>query len=333
MIKVWCVILSVFMLGVNAQEKDTIAEISPEMTRSLGRGLKSLASKQQPDGSWRGNYGRNVGETSLCIMSFMSMGHLPGEGEFGHIVGKGVQWVLKQAKPSGLIQYTQGQQEQAAVMYGHALATLMLSEAWGQTRRKDVGKVLRNAVNLILQVQGKKGGWGYKSVPEDGDTSVCVMQVFALKSAQDAGIYVPSATIEKALKLIKTRYNSTEAMFGYSSTRISEQHSGSSAAGTCIMQICGENDKTYTEKPLEKLHEIMGRINKAKIGHKPYFLYYSSVASFNNGSRFYRPWVKLLEPYLLDKQNKDGSWGTHYQTAFCILAASLPFQYIPVYQK
>ena len=317
-----------------AQDRDTVAPISNQMTQSLGKAMKHLASSQQPDGSWTGNYGMNVGETSLCIMAFMSMGHLPGEGEYGHVVGKGVHWVLQQAKPSGLIQFTGGQSKQAPVMYGHALATLMLSEAWGQTRREDVGKVLRNAVNLILQVQGPRGGWGYKSKPEDGDTSVCVMQVFALKSAQDAGIYVPQATIQKALNLIKTRFNPGKKMFGYNSSNISNHLLGSSAAGTCIMQICGEKEKQYTSESLASLHEIMKNdLDKSGTGHKNYFLYYASVASYNSGNRFYRPWVQMLEPYLLKKQKKDGGWGQHHQTAFCILAASLPFQYIPVYQK
>ena len=274
-------------------DRDTVAPISAEMNQALAKGLKHLASKQSPDGCWVGQYGKNVGETSLCLMAFMSLGHLPGEGEYGHIVGKGVHWVLDQAKPSGLIQFTGGQSKQAPVMYGHALATLMLSEAWGQTRRKDVGKVLRNAVNLILQVQGPKGGWGYKSVPEDGDTSVCVMQILALKSAQDAGIYVPSATIEKALNLIKTRFNEDKKMFGYRSTQIQNGLLGSSAAGTCIMQICGEKDKKYTKDSLEQLHIIMDNdLDKSGCNHKNYFLYYASVASFNAGNASYKPWLK-----------------------------------------
>ena len=219
-------------------------------------------------------------------------------------------------------------------MYGHALATLMLSEAWGQTRRKDVGKVLRNAVKLILQVQGKKGGWGYKSKPEDGDTSICVMQVIALKSAKDAGIYVPSVTIAKALSLIKTRYDKKQHMFGYSRAKGSMGHLGSSAAGACIMQICGEKDEQFTKQPLVKVHKIMSNgLDKSGCSHKNYFLYYASVASYNHGNGMYKSWTKMMEPYLLKKQQKNGGWGGLYKTAFTILAGSLPFQYLPVYQK
>ena len=326
-------ILSLLIVNLPAADRDTIAQISPEMTKALNKGLKYLASQQKPDGSWSAQYGKNVGETSLCLMAFMAQGHLPGEGEYGKVVGKGVHWVLQQAKPSGLIQFTE-QSYQAAVMYGHALATLMLSEAWGQTRRKDVGKVLRNAVKLILQVQGPKGGWGYKSKPQDGDTSVCVMQVIALKSAQDAGIYVPEATIKKALTFIKTRYNEKKKMFGYSNTNIDPKLIGSSAAGTCIMIICGEQDKKYTNESLVPLHDIMKKdLDKSQCSHKAYFMYYASVASFLSGSETYKPWAKMLDEYLLKKQEAKGSWGHLYKTAFCVLAGSLPYQYLPVYQK
>jgi len=313
--------------------QETIVPISPALTKSLHKGLNQLASEQREDGSWQGSYGRNVGETSLCLMAFMAMGNLPGEGEYGHVVSKGVDWIIKQAKPNGLIQYT-NQERQAAVMYGHALATLMLSEAWGQSQNPKVGKVLRNAVKLILEVQGPKGGWGYKSVPYDGDTSVCVMQVIALKSAQEAGIYVPQKTIQKALSLIKTRFNEGSKMYGYTSTNISKNHYGSSAAGTCIMFICGEQEDKYTEQAVDSILKIMKNDpKKQKVGHIPYFLYYGSVASYFQGGDNYRQWAQHLEEYLIREQRKSGEWGSYYQTAFCILAASLPFQYIPVYQK
>ncbi|WDE96534.1 terpene cyclase/mutase family protein [Lentisphaera profundi] len=328
--KVFLCLLSFVFFG-NAQE--TIVPISADLSQSLKRGLKYLSSEQREDGAWQGSHGKNVGEVSLCLMAFMAMGNLPGEGDYGHVVNKGVDWIVKQAKPNGLIQYS-NQEKQAAVMYGHALATLMLSEAWGQSQNPKVGKVLRNAVKLILEVQGPKGGWGYKSIPHDGDTSVCVMQVIALKSAQEAGIYVPRATIQKALSLIKTRYNEGSKMYGYSSTNISKNHYGSSAAGTCIMFICGVKETKYTSEAVESILKIMkDDPKKQKVGHIPYFLYYGSVASYFQGGDNYREWAKLLESYLIRDQRKSGEWGTYYQTAFCVLAGSLPYQYIPVYQK
>jgi hypothetical protein len=265
----------------------------------------------------------------------MSMGNLPGEGEHGVAVAKGVNWILKQSKDSGLIQYTE-QSRQAAVMYGHALATLMLSEVWGQSRRKDVGEVLRKAVDLIIKVQGPRGGWNYQSVPKDGDTSVCVMQIFALQSAHQAGIYVPQETIKRALSLIKTRYNKGERIYGYNNTHWNPGHMGSSAAGTCIMQICGVDDDErdlYIDQPLSKIIEILEK-DQVKGGFVYYYFYYTSVASYNSGGEAYKRWMKVFELNLLGAQEKDGSWGRQiFNTSFAVLAGALPYRYIPVYQK
>ena len=69
------------MLLSSAAQRDTVAPISADMHQALAKGLKHLASKQLPDGAWNGGHGKNVGETSLCLMAFMALGHLPGEGE------------------------------------------------------------------------------------------------------------------------------------------------------------------------------------------------------------------------------------------------------------
>ena len=310
--------------------EDTSVTISPEVERAIERGLAALAEQQKVDGSWEGGHGKNVGETSLCIMAFMSTGNLPGEGAYGETVAKALNWVIKQAKPSGLIEYDK-QTRRAAAMYGHALATLMLSEVWGQTRRQDVGKVLRNAVQLILQVQGPAGGWGYQPIPKDGDTSVCVMQMFALKSASEAGIHVPGAVITNALDLVKERLNETNNMFGYPHTGDAHLgHWGSSAAGTCIMQICDEKDPKYVREPRLKLTELM-KTNKSN-KFLFYFAYYGSVACYYAGGEEYKAWKQVMEPRILKEQKKEGSWGDHYKTAFAVLALALPYRYIPIYQ-
>ena len=322
-------ILLLVSVALYANE-DTSVTISLEVERAIERGLAALAEQQKVDGSWEGGYGKNVGETSLCIMAFMSKGNLPGEGAYGETVAKALNWVIKQAKPSGLIEYDK-QTRRAPAMYGHALATLMLSEVWGQTRRQDVGKVLRNAVQLILQVQGPAGGWGYKTKPEDGDTSVCVMQIFALKSASEAGIHVPDAVITKALDLVKKRLNETNNMFGYHGPEQANlSHWGSSAAGTCIMHICGEKDPKYIKNPQLKLTELMETNKSTK--HLFYFAYYGSVSSYYAGGEEYRAWKQVMEPRILKEQKKEGSWGDHYKTAFAVLALALPSRYIPIYQ-
>ena len=319
---------------------DKTVNISPALTASINFTLADLARKQNEDGSWSGNYGKNVGETSLCILAFMALGNLPGEGKYGSNVTRGVNWILEQSQASGLIQYT-NQTKQAPAMYGHALSTLMLSEVWGQTRHKrgpkDVGNVLRKAADLIVQVQGPKGGWGYRSSPQDGDTSVCVMQMIALKSAQEAGIYVPDRTIEKAINLIKTRYDEKFGGYGYNSNRFRMNLAGSSAAGTCIMLITGEKEEKYTKRALESTMGLLEKHVKgegAKPGHTNYYMYYTSVCAYAAGDKSFARWMKTAEPYLL-KMRRGKGWATNapYNAAFCVLAAALPYRYLPIYQR
>ncbi len=324
-----CFLMTIGAVWFSAQAADDVeVTISPQVEQAVGKGLAFLATTQNADGSWSGRYGKNVGETSLCIMAFMSMGNLPGEGKYGHIAAKGLNWIIKQAKPSGLIEHDQSGRE-APVMYGHALSTLMLSEVWGQTRRQDVGEVLRKAVTLITQVQGPQGGWNYKSIPRDGDTSVCVMQMFALKSAYEAGIYIPGGTIQKALTLIKKRYDKGKRMFGYRNSSANPSQVGSSAAGVCIMHIVGEEAPEYTTTPRAKLIDVM---KGDKQSHFYYFTYYGSVSCYYGGGDEYREWKKAMEAKVLKKQRSNGSWGNHYESAFAILALALPYRYIPIYQ-
>ncbi|NQZ69163.1 MAG: terpene cyclase/mutase family protein [Lentisphaeria bacterium] len=328
-----CLLIGFGSFSASANE-DTKINMSPKLERAIERGLKGLAKAQGTDGSWAGIYGKNVGENSLVLMAFMSMGNLPGEGKYGDVVAKGVNYIVKQAKSNGLIQNSEGSKGPA--MYGHALSTLMLSEAWGQTRRKDIGKVLRKAVSLILKVQGPQGGWDYKAVPRDGDTSVCVMQMFALKSAHEAGIYVPDAVIQKAVKLVKKRYNPKTKGFGYRDANFKPgQHVGSSAAGTCIIHICGVKDKAFLVPPLNTLYKQFETVVKGgRMSHFYYFYYYGSVASYYYGGEHYKKWAKLQEKWALSHQQKQGGWSSkHYQNAFIILGSALPYRYLPIYQN
>lgn len=317
--------------------EDAAVEITPKMEERIKRGLEFLAKRQNEDGSWSSSYGKNVGEVSLALLAFMAMGNLPGEGEYGSTVAKGVNWIMAQSQPNGVIQYN-GQKQQAPVMYGHALATLMLSEAWGQTRRPDVGQVLRKAVDLIIKVQGPRGGWNYESVPKDGDTSVCVMQIIALKSAQEAGIYVPKETIETAIKLIKTRFDAKVFGYGYNNNHFNPGHGGSSAAGATIMLICGIKDgpegEKYSLKPVQFHIDILSGKKKAPgLGWAPYFWYYSSVSAYAAGEKYFKQCVEAIDGATAKAQRREGGWGDIWATGFAILSQAMPYRYLPIYQR
>ena len=80
--------------------------VTEEQRVAVERGLAWLASKQQSDGSWYGKVGYklnsdyretdeggHVGVTSLACMAFLASGHLPGRGQYGEVVERGLDFV------------------------------------------------------------------------------------------------------------------------------------------------------------------------------------------------------------------------------------------------
>ena len=54
-----------------------------EVDESINRALKWLATQQEEDGSFPSIQNGQPGVTGLCMMAFLSQGHIPGEGEYG----------------------------------------------------------------------------------------------------------------------------------------------------------------------------------------------------------------------------------------------------------
>src|SRR5262249_46366900 len=99
---------------------------------AVDRGLAYLASNQDREGAGSAGYrGKNSAITALIVMAFMSAGHIPGEGKYGHHIKRGIECVLRSQAPNGLIA-SEGHYE----MYQHGICTLMLAEVVGMTEGK-----------------------------------------------------------------------------------------------------------------------------------------------------------------------------------------------------
>ena len=113
---------------VGAENKPAKNEITPELTKSVQRGLAFLASSQNDDGSFgRGRYGRHVGIAALAALAFMADGNLPGRGRYGEQVSHALEYVLNNKSESGLL----AAESTTGPMYGHGFATLFLGEVYG----------------------------------------------------------------------------------------------------------------------------------------------------------------------------------------------------------
>src|SRR5205823_3961046 len=101
-------------------------EVTPQSEAALERGLSWLARNQGPEGNWESN---DLGLVSMGALAFLSSGHTPGRGKYGDTVERALEYVLKNAKPSGLLNISNGQRD----MYNHGLAAFVLGQAHGMT--------------------------------------------------------------------------------------------------------------------------------------------------------------------------------------------------------
>src|SRR5271156_1057942 len=155
-------------------------EITPQSEAALDRGLSWLAQNQGPEGNWDTN---DLGLVSMGALAFLAAGNTPGRGKYGQNVDRALGYVLKHAKPSGLLNIADGHRD----MYNHGLSTFVLGQAYGMTSDTRIGSVLEKALKLIANTQCRDGGWDYFSNSQDNghDLSLAVMQAKALRSAGD----------------------------------------------------------------------------------------------------------------------------------------------------
>ena len=223
-------------------------KIDEETKKAINRGLEWLAAKQNQDGSFsEGSYQHNTAITSFAMLAFMSQGHLPNQGLYGPEVAKAARFLVsaavKENKTNKKYSYLIG--ARGGNMYCHGMATLALCELYGQTGDDDLKTTIREAVDLIIDSQNPQGGWRYAPAPTGADISVTIMQVMALRSAKNAGLHVPDATMKKAIEYIKKCYNKQDGGFSYMPGGRAPGFART-AAGMCVLFLSGE----YTAKEI-----------------------------------------------------------------------------------
>tara|TARA_E500000318_G_scaffold5598_2_gene5841 strand:- start:168071 stop:169120 length:1050 start_codon:yes stop_codon:yes gene_type:complete len=326
--------------GGGAQNNPLTQEITPALDEAVSAGIAYLAQTQQPDGAWEsGRYGKNVAITSLACLALMSDGHMPGRGELGDVVDRGVDFILSTSKESGLIT----SEANNGPMYGHGFATLFLGEVYGMTpggdnsRADRVHEALVKAVRLIEQTQNEEGGWRYNPVPYDADVSVTICQIMALRSARNAGIEVNAQVIDRAVEYVRLCQN-PDGGFKY------QLGSGNSAwprtaAGVASLFYAGIYEDDAIDNGLEYLNKnaLPGSTSPSR-SHYFYGQYYAVQAMYLAGGESWEIWWPAVRAELIAAQNDDGSWddrsvGPPYGTAMALIVLQMPKRYLPIFQK
>jgi len=302
---------------------------------SIDRALEYLAKNQLDDGAWPSANGRNNGINAICLLAFMGAGHVPDRGPYRHIVNRAVQFLASTQNEKGL--YASPNPSHGP-MYEHALATLAMIEAYGGLPSKSMRTSVQKAVDLIVNSQSPVGGWRYHPVPQDADLSVTVMQVVALRAAQNARLHVPEATMDRALKYVRA---CAVPSGGFAYQPGGGPAPARSAAGMLCLQLLGAYDDPAVEKCITYLSYTPF---DQRIGHFYYLAYYAMQSHFQAGGDAWAKWHPVARDFFLEHQNEDGSWPGYseqkfngpancYSTGFATMALTVYLHYLPAYQR
>ncbi len=323
---------------------ESTEQLTPAAAAAVKKAVAWLANNQRADGTFPGNHGNSSGVTGACAIALMSQGHLPGTGEYGVQTAKAIKFILDTAQPDGLLY--QAWMGGHGPMYFHGLATLALAEAWGQTGDRRTREALRKAIDLICATQNQKGGWRYQAKISDDDLSVSVFQLMALRAARDAGMDVPKEVIDAGIEYVKSCHNpkgqGKDGGFGY--TPGGGSGFARSAAGVTSLQVAGDYRASEVVEGIEYLMTFKPMTDRKADNEEWYHygLYYTAMGMYQaqslgaQGKRWWNTWYPAAVRDLLDRQKPDGNWQGNfeaYDTAMGVLVLTIPYRYLPIYQK
>lgn len=320
---------------------------SLEVSAAVERGTAYLISRVNADGSIANGQRYPTASTSLSIMALTAVGHQPTDPTSeGKVLRDALRFILHKDRQTedGYFGLSDNSR-----MYGHGITTLMLCEMIGMGIDAAQDRLIREraerAIDLILKAQAVKkrsaqfvGGWRYEPSSRDADLSITVWQVMALRAAKAAGIDVPAKAIDDAVEYLERSYKQTGASvggFGYEPGQ--HPRYATTAAGLLAMQVCGRYDHKQVKGAARFLRDL---------GPQPqeqwfyYGSYYYAVGMDQTGKDHGDHAAQRIWDTLSRLQRSDGSWAgrSHetdpvYATSLAVLALSVRYHYLPIYQR
>jgi hypothetical protein len=322
-------------------------EVTPASELALERGLEWLARNQGPQGNWESN---DLGLVGMGTLAFLAAGHMPGRGKYGAVVDRSLDYMLKNAKPSGLLNIANAQRD----MYNHGLATFVLGQAHGMTRDPRMAKVLERSLKLIYDTQCDDGGWDYRSRRQSRGHDLSL------------GLEVPPEVVQLAIQSVRGYYRANNGARGVDNPKAREgagqfTYSGSrgttamAAAGVVCLQEYGQYDDWRIPKNMEIIKREVGRLRapQRRDGRLPvdaYTMYYVGQAMYQVGGEHWKELYPVVRDHLTQSQSRkpgdpreDGWWtdtrhvsgkpGRLYGTAVACFILAMPNRYLPILQE
>jgi hypothetical protein len=320
---------------------------TPKSEEAVELALHWLAVHQRIDGSWNFNHlsdacqhycthpgseGSTTASTGLALLPFLGAGYTHKQGEHMDVVQRGLNYI----KSRGM-RISYGYDLRDGSMYGHALATIALCEAYGMTHDADLKEAAQGALDYIAYVQDNHtGGWRYNP-GESGDTTVTGWMLMGLKSGQMARLNVQSPAILGAEKFLDSVQNQDGSQYGYQSRK-------PRPTTTAVGLLC----RMYTGWRRDNPGLVKGVAYLGKLGPSEdslYFDYYATQVLFHWGGPGWDAWNRKMREQLISSQERvghqAGSWyfaspqsaagGRLYNTAMATMILEVYYRFMPLY--
>ena len=343
-------------------------EVTSASEEAAELGLKWLARNQGKEGNWDS---KDLGLVSVGALAFLSAGHTTETGKYRENVRRALDYVLVNAKPSGLLNITGSRRD----MYNHGLSTFVLTQAYGMTNDRRIAPALKKAIKVIIDTQCRDGGWDYvaKRQSRGHDLSLAVMQAKALRGAMDIGIHIPSETVAMAIRSVQGYYRTSGKNPDGQAQRHGWRHElarypgrftysggGSTTAMAAAGAVCLQEFGRYGDFRIYRsvqgvLDDIKNRmkIQPGKVPFDAYTMYYVSQALYQVGGKQWQDGYPRIRKALVQSQNRQtqgdyrggayyGSWagsrvggkpGQLFGTAVAVFALNIPNRYLPILQQ
>jgi len=290
----------------------------------------------------------------------MSAGHMPDRGKYGANVRRALDYIVANAKPSGLLNISNHD------MYNHGLSVFVLTQAFGMTNDRRIGEAVNRGVKLIIDVQCEDGGWDYKAVRQRNghDLSLAVMQAKALRGAMDMGLEISPGVIDLAIRSVREHYKpmgqpdgkhygdhplaDRPGAFTYDGNRYT---TAMGACGAVCLQEFGKYGDFRIHRSMDQVADDIQRKMKTRKGHIPfdaYTMYYVAQGLYQVGGRRWRDNYPRIREAIIETQTRnsradiDGSWetgrvggkpGRLFGTSVAVFTLSIPNRYLPILQR
>ena len=341
------------------EDKQDLATATGATAQSLAAvhdGLKWLAQHQHKDGYWSlnkfynqvpgrnysgaGNLQCDVAATGFALLPLLGDGHTHVSGEYQSAASRGLNWLLGQQKPSGELS---GNFTGDSRMYTHAIAAIVLCEAYGMTKDPRLSDPAQRALDFITSAQHKpSGGWRYNP-QQAADTSVVGWQVMAMKSGQMAGLKVSQESLDLVHKWLRSVEGSGPGIGTFRYQSGSQITPAMTAEGLLCLEYLG----TPPSDP-----RLQSGV-KYLLGHLPrkgqetsYYWYYGTQVMYHVQGDAWQQWNLALRDMLVATQVRTGhlagTWdpgdqweqrgGRVFATALRLLMLEVYYRHLPLYQ-